>query len=117
MVNNKSAQLDGIFAALSDPTRREMLARLSTREMSVQDLATPFAMSKPAISKHLKVLEQAGLLIRRIEGRTHICSLRPQPLEQASEWIRFYETFWNQRLDGLEQMFAQSQNKDDDDSA
>lgn len=102
MVNYSPAQLDIIFSALSDPTRRAMLSRLSEREMSVMELAAPFDMSKPAITKHLKVLEKAGLLRRQIIGRIHRCRLVPQPLSEAAKWITFYEKFWNTKFDALD---------------
>lgn len=105
MVNYRPSQLqlDVIFSALSDSTRRTMLRRLSKGEMSVTELAAPFDMSKPAITKHLKVLEKAGLLRRQIVGRVHHCRLAPQPLSEAAEWIAFYEKFWNARFDALDQ--------------
>lgn len=102
MVNNSSTSLDAIFSALSDPTRREMLARLSRQQMSVSELAQPFNMSKPAITKHLKVLENAGLLTRTIDGRIHHCRLSAAPLSEAADWLAFYEHFWQQKLDALE---------------
>lgn len=100
---NKEAQLDHVFSALADPTRRAILQRLGGKEMSVAELAAPFDISKPAISKHLKVLQRAGLLGKRVDGRLHHCRLQPQPLETASEWMRFYRRFWNQKLDQLDQ--------------
>ncbi len=103
MVNNSSAHLDILFHALADATRREMLARLATGEMSVKELARPFDMSAPAISKHLRVLEKAGLLRREIQGRVHRCHLVPEPMNEAAEWIAFYERFWNNQLDSLDQ--------------
>ena len=103
MVNSISTQLDTIFSALSDATRRAMLQRLSKGDMSVADLAAPFDMTKPAVTKHLKVLENAGLLSRQIIGRQHFCRLVPQPLSEAADWITFYEKFWNMKLDALEQ--------------
>ncbi len=102
MVNNRSDQLDTIFSALSDATRRAMLRRLADGEMTVAELAQPFSITKPAITKHLKVLEKAGLLRRQIVGRTHRCRLAAQPLSAAAEWITFYEGFWNRKLDALD---------------
>src|SRR5690554_3559364 len=96
------ATLDAVFHALSDPTRRAMLHRLSTGERSVSELATPFSMSLAGASKHVKVLEGAGLVRRRIEGRTHYCRLEAERLRQAQEWLHYYERFWNERLDALE---------------
>ena len=108
MVNISAARLDVIFSALSDSTRRTMLRRLSGGEMSVMELAAPFAMSKPAITKHLKVLEKAGLLRRQIVGRVHHCRLVAKPLGEAAEWMSFYEKFWNTQFDALEQYFTRS---------
>ncbi len=101
MVNINIETLDRIFSALSDSTRRRMLSRLMEGEMSVMELSKPFKISKPAITKHLKVLEKAGLLRREIVGRVHLCSLEPQPLTEVAKWISFYEKFWNEKLDSL----------------
>jgi len=101
MVNNSEQQLNQIFSALSDPTRRTMLLRLAKQEMSVADLSRPFDISKSAVTKHLKVLENAGLLGRTVEGRIHRCRLEPEPLTAVSEWLSFYEKFWNNKLDAL----------------
>ena len=111
MVNSSPAQLDLIFSALSDATRREMLLRLSGGEMSVMELAAPFNMSKPAISKHLKVLEKSGLMRRQIIGRVHRCRLMPQPLSEVGEWIAFYEKFWNKKLDALDHYLKETSKK------
>lgn len=102
MVEQRAESLDNIFHALADPTRRDMLRSLALQERTVSELAAPFQMSLAAASKHVKVLEQAGLLRRTVRGRTHICRLAPEPLAEANEWIRFYERFWNDRLDALE---------------
>lgn len=96
--------LDTVFHALGDATRRRMLADLSAGERSVGQLAEPFAMSLAAASKHIKVLESAGLIRREIRGRTHLCRLEPAPLASAAEWLRFYERFWTNSLDRLEQL-------------
>ena len=95
------AALDSVFAALSDRTRRDMLARLAEGERSVGDLAAPFAMSLAAASKHIKVLEAAGLVRREILGRTHRVRLEAQPLHAGMEWMRHYEKFWTRSLDAL----------------
>ena len=79
-----------------------MLSRLTYEEMSVADLSKPFNISKSAITKHLKVLEKSGLLSRTIEGRVHRCRLEPKPLAVVSEWVSFYEKFWNNKLDALD---------------
>ena len=102
MVNYEEQQLNQIFSALSDPTRRAMLIRLGQEEMSVADLAQPFDMSKSAITKHVKVLENSGLLKRTIDGRVHYCRLEAQPLKQATEWMKFYEQFWHEKFDALD---------------
>ena len=97
-------QLDATFAALADPTRRAILARLAEGEASVMELAEPFAMSQPAISKHLKVLERAGLVSRGRDGQRRPCRLEAKPLEAANEWLERYAKFWEanfQRLDAL----------------
>jgi DNA-binding transcriptional ArsR family regulator len=102
MVEYKSDQLDSIFHALADPTRREMVRQLATQERTVSELAEPFNMSLAAASKHIKVLEGAGLLRRRVRGRTHHCRLNPEALAIVREWVRFYERFWTIQLDALE---------------
>ena len=101
MVNQYSASLDSTFAALSDPTRRRILESLSRQQMRVTDLAEPFAMSLPAVSKHLRVLESAGLLKRRRFGREHRIELEPAPLQHAQAWIDHYRKFWEGSLDAL----------------
>jgi DNA-binding transcriptional ArsR family regulator len=94
--------LDRVFAALSDPTRRAMLRRLAAGERTIGELAEPFDMSFAAAAKHVKVLEEAGMLSRRIEGRSHHCRLEAGPLAQADRWLAYYQRFWSQRLDDLE---------------
>jgi DNA-binding transcriptional ArsR family regulator len=99
-----SGRLDATFAALADPTRRAILARLASGEASVTELAEPFAMTQPAISKHLKVLERAGLISRDRDAQRRPSRLDPRPLAQASEWLEGYRQFWEtsfRRLDGL----------------
>ena len=102
MVNYRDETLDTLFSALSDSTRRAMLKRLANGEMSVMDLAEPFDISKPAVTKHLKVLEKAGLLKRRVDGRIHHCRLVAEPLTDVAQWITFYEQFWNKKFDALD---------------
>lgn len=94
--------LDAVFHALADPTRRAMLRSLSAGERKVGELAEPFAISLAAASKHVQVLERAGLIRRSVEGRTHICRLDARPMHRGFEWMRHYERFWNERLDVLE---------------
>lgn len=101
MVEQQAARLDTLFRALADPTRRAMLRSLSQGEHSIGELAAPFRMSFAAVSKHVKVLEHAGLVRRTVKGRSHLCRLDPQPLAAADEWLRFYEQFWRSSLDAL----------------
>jgi DNA-binding transcriptional ArsR family regulator len=98
---NQTEKLDGIFYALSDPTRRLIMGRLAEGEATVKELASPFSMSLPAVSKHLKVLEKAGLLVRQVDGRVHRMRLQPDGLKTASEWVDHYRRFWDTQLDRL----------------
>lgn len=102
MVEYSSEQLDAVFHALADGTRRRMLRSLGGHPRSVGELAAPFQISLAAASKHIKVLERAGLVTRTIHGRTHLCRLQPEALAASQQWLRFYEQFWNQSLDALE---------------
>src|SRR5947207_433959 len=104
MVELQTLEMNSVFHALGDVTRRQMLRDLATGERTVSELAQPFAMSLAAASKHIKVLEGAGLIRREVRGRTHVCRLEPGPLASAHEWLGFYERFWNSRLDLLEQL-------------
>ncbi len=97
-----SPKLDAVFAALADPTRRAIVTRLARGPARVTQLAEPFAMSLPAISKHLKVLERAGLLSRHIDGRIHHCHLEAHPMSEAAEWINRYRAFWQEQFDALD---------------
>jgi DNA-binding transcriptional ArsR family regulator len=108
MVNNESRSLDLIFHALSDPTRREILRMLTTREYTIGELADPFKMSLAAVSKHIKVLEEAGLLTRARDGRIHRCTMNAAPLKKAQDIIQFYQQFWADRFRGLDQYLQQS---------
>lgn len=101
MVNCSPELLNETFAALADPTRRRMMEMLSQQERRVTDLAEPFAMSLPAVSKHLRVLENAGLLKRRRIGREHRIELNPAPMREAMKWIEQYRKFWEGSLDAL----------------
>jgi DNA-binding transcriptional ArsR family regulator len=105
MVNHTDA-LDLTFAALSDPTRRAIVARLAAAERTVGELAAPFAISAPAISKHLRVLERARLITRVREGRVRRCRLNAAPMRSAMEWITRTREFWERRLDALERLLA-----------
>lgn len=104
-----SDQLSLTFAALADPTRRAILARLADGETSVTELAAPFAMSLPAITKHLKVLERAGLITRGKEAQWRPCKLAAQPLQDASNWIGQYREFWEESFDRLENYLQELQ--------
>jgi len=97
-----STHLDAVFHALADPTRRAMLGHLAERELTIGELATPFHMSFAGASKHVRVLENAGLVTRTIQGRTHLCRLQAARLAEANAWLRRYERFWNAKLDRLE---------------
>ncbi len=99
-----------VFSALSDPTRRAILARLAQGEVSVGELAAPFDISLPAISRHLKVLETANLIVRERDSRWRRCRLRPAPLKAASDWIAQYRRFWEGRFDALAEYLDESEN-------
>ncbi len=111
MVVRRSVALDGVFHALSDPTRRAMLRSLASGERHIGELAAPFKMSFAAASKHVRVLENAGLVRRRVEGRRHMCRIEPSPLAAAERWLRFYERYWNKRLDALEALLNSEDTK------
>lgn len=104
--------LDATFAALADPTRRAILARLSAGEASVTELAEPFAMSQPAISKHLKVLERAGLISRGRDAQRRPCRLEPRPLAQATEWLEGYRRFWEGSFERLDLLLDEMKSKE-----
>jgi DNA-binding transcriptional ArsR family regulator len=101
-----SDALSNTFAALADPTRRAILAHLSLGESSVRDLAAPFAMSAPAITKHLKVLQRAGLITQSRQAQWRPCKLEAQPLREAADWVAQYRQHWEDRLDRLETYLA-----------
>ena len=109
MVEHDSHRLDTIFHALGDTTRRQMLGELAAGERTVGELAEPHAMSLAAASKHIKVLEAAGLIRRDVRGRTHVCSLEPVPLMRADQWLGLYRRFWTDRLDTLEALLRNPQ--------
>jgi DNA-binding transcriptional ArsR family regulator len=104
-------RLNRTFAALADPTRRAILARLASGEASVTELAEPFAMSLPGISKHLKVLERAGLIVRSREAQWRPCQLEPRPLKDAADWLERYRRFWEASFDRLESYLEDLQGK------
>lgn len=105
-------RLSTTFAALADPTRRAILARLISGEVSVTELAEPFDMSLPAITKHLKVLENAGLIVRGREAQWRPCRLEAGPLKDAADWLDHYRRFWEQRLDRLDDYLRTLQAKE-----
>ena len=107
MVNYSTRPLDPVFAALADPTRRAILRRLSLGEATVTEVAAPFQTSLPAISRHIKVLEKAGLVRRRKEGRTHHLRLLASPLKDAMQWLEQYQWFWESQLASLEQFLRE----------
>lgn len=115
MVEGPADALSAVFRALGDPTRREMLRRLSAGERSVGELAQPFRMSLAAASKHVKVLERAGLVRRTVRGRIHRCRLEAARLADAQKWIAFYQRFWNERLDSLGSLLVPGGNDEDND--
>jgi DNA-binding transcriptional ArsR family regulator len=94
--------LDQVFMALADPTRRQLVRLLAEQERTVGELAEPFSMSLAAVSKHIKVLEAAGIVARRVDGRVHTLALRPEALSGALDWITIYRNFWSRRLDALD---------------
>jgi len=104
MVELNAEQLDAVFHALGDATRRQMLSELAKGERTVSELAEPFDMSLAAASKHVKALENAGLIRREVRGRIHACHLEPGPLASAAEWLDHYSRFWTSRLNVLEQI-------------
>lgn len=102
------AELNRTFAALADPTRRAILARLARGEAAVGDLARPFNISLPAVSRHLRVLERAKLIERRVDAQRRVCRLRAPPLRVAANWIERYRSFWEERLDDLAMLLETS---------
>jgi DNA-binding transcriptional ArsR family regulator len=112
-------QLSQVFGALSDPTRRAILLRLADGDLPVRDLAAPFAMSQPAVSRHLKVLEGAGLISRTRRATARLSHLEAEPLRDATAWLARYQAFWDARFDQLDQVLAAlqldaEQGKDED---
>jgi DNA-binding transcriptional ArsR family regulator len=113
MVHNMSPdRLSATFGALADPTRRAILARLAAGEATVGELAEPFAMSLPAISKHLKVLERAGLIARGRDAQRRPCRLKPEALKSAAEWLDYYRRFWEESLDRLDEYLREVQKEE-----
>ncbi|HKI04219.1 MAG TPA: metalloregulator ArsR/SmtB family transcription factor [Thermoanaerobaculia bacterium] len=112
MVQFQGANLDSVFAALSDPTRRAVLVSLSEGSLTVTELAGPHRMSLPGFMKHLRVLEEAGLIARSKDGRVVRCTLSPQPMREAADWLAHYERFWNQSFDRLDEYLKELQGKE-----
>ncbi len=107
-MNTNDQQLDSVFQALSDTTRRNILMRTRNSDETVSDLTAHYNMSMPAITKHLNVLEQAGLIVRRKEGRKRLCRAEPKNLTNAMEWLEYYQEFWNEQLESLKQFVEKS---------
>jgi len=110
MVEYPSAALDLVFSAVADPTRRAILQSLSQKPATIGEIARPFHFSLNAISKHVMVLERAGLVRREVHGREHLCSLNPRPLEDATAWLEHYRQFWEVRFDALERFVSRKMN-------
>ena len=113
MVNYSSPSLDSTFGALSDPTRRAILAQLAEGESTVGEIAAPFDVSLPAISRHLRVLETAGLIARRKEGRIHRCRLQPEAMREAADWIDHYRRFWEDQFHALAAYLEKTKQRED----
>ena len=114
MVTSSSQYLDRTFAALADPTRRAILEHLSEGPTTVGELADPFRISRPAVSKHLRVLERAGLVQRRQDGRMSRCALDATPMKNAADWVDRYRRYWEQQLDALARYLEKQEKTDDD---
>jgi DNA-binding transcriptional ArsR family regulator len=108
MVNYNQHRLDLVFGALAHPIRRGILARLSTGEATIAELAMPFKVSAPAITKHMRILEEAGLLSRTKQGREHHCRLEQKRMKEAEAWIEDHRRFWNERFDALERYLKEN---------
>jgi|SRR5579862_1416944 len=108
MVNDS---LDRVFGALADPTRRRIVERLARKPLTVGEIAREFPLTQPAISKHVRVLEESGLLERRIEGRVHVCSLSPDAMSRAARWLERQRAYWNSALNRLEELLAEKPEK------
>jgi DNA-binding transcriptional ArsR family regulator len=111
MVEYRSQRLDRTYGAIAHPVRRQILARLRQGEAKVTELAAPFPMSLAAVSKHIRVLEEADLIKRSVAGRDHYLAINAKPLRTASSWLEDYREFWDRRLDGLEALLHQRRRK------
>lgn len=108
-----ASRLDAIFGALADPTRRAMVTALAGGQRTIGELAAPFAMSFAGVSKHIRVLEAAGLLHRRVDGRRHVCAIAPEPLAAADAWLDDYVRLWTERFDRIDVLLAEQAATDD----
>lgn len=117
MVNTGETQLDAVFGALADSTRRAILARLTQGEATVAELVAPFEMSQPAISRHLKVLERAGLITRTRRATARLSHLRAKPLQEANDWLTEYRAFWEESYERLDEVLAALQADETDRSS
>jgi DNA-binding transcriptional ArsR family regulator len=113
MGERSAAVLDRVFAAVSDPTRRAILARLADSDARVTDVASAFPISLNSTSKHIRVLEGAGLVRRQVQGREHVLSLQAAPLAEAAEWIEHYRRFWSDQLASLEAFVTAAEDRED----
>jgi DNA-binding transcriptional ArsR family regulator len=111
MVNSSSERLDAVFSALADPTRRRIVERLARGSLTVGQIASGFSISQPAVSKHVRTLEESGLLQRAVIGRVHLCSLSPEAMQAASGWIDKQRRFWNAVLDRLDHVLDDTPNE------
>lgn len=107
-----STTLDHTFSALSDPTRRAIISKLAEGEIPIMEIASPFDMSLPAVTKHIRILEEAGLVIRRKQGRVRYCRLNAKPLRAAAKWLAFYQKFWDAKLDSLANFLESDSDQD-----
>ena len=107
-----SETLDATFSALSDSTRRSIVSMLVDGEVPIKEIASPFEMSLPAVSKHIRVLEKAGLVVRRRQGRVNYCRLNAQPMRDVAKWLVFYQKFWDAKLDSLANFLEDDLNED-----
>ncbi len=110
-VSTPSSRLDSVFHALSDSTRRSILRDVSGREKTVSEIAVPYQMSLAAVSKHLKVLERAGLILREKRGAFQFVQVNAKPMQEAKQWLAFYEQFWDERLELLQQQLSKMSKK------
>ena len=116
-MNANVSQLNAVFGALADPTRRAILGRLAEGDATVAELAAPFSISQPAVSRHLKVLEQAGLISRRRRRTARLSHLEAEPLREAAAWLARYQDYWDERYDQLDALLAALQRQGSDDAA